>query len=125
MGTRERRHLEFVADCLAERARRCVGLPPAEADEVRQRVRDRARDLLEEWSKIAMELNQVGAGLQYQVELGKDPRLLYEFLNPELKMLPARRRKFRANRSMRDVEPSVNLWVKTLDGIEMQEEEEA
>ncbi len=121
----ERARLEFVADCLAERARRCAGLPPAEADEVRQRVRDRARDLLEEWSKIAMELNQVGAGLQYQVELGKDPRLLYEFLNPELKMLPARRRKFRANRSMRDVEPSVNLWVKTLDGIELQEEDEA
>ena len=121
----ERACLEFVADALAERARRCVGLPPAEADEVRQRVRDRARDLLDEWLKIAMELNQVGAGLQYQVELGKDPRLLYEFLNPELKMLPSRRRKFRANRSMRDVEPSVNLWVKTLDGIEMQEEEEA
>jgi hypothetical protein len=120
----ERTYLEFVADCLAERARRCVGLPPAEAEEVRQRVRDRARDLLEEWSKIAMELNQVGAGLQYQVELGKDPRLLYEFLNPELKMLPARRRKFRANRSMRDVEPSVNLWVRTLDGIELEEEEE-
>ena len=102
-----------------------MNLPPAEADEVRQRVRDRARDLLEEWSKIAMELNQVGAGLQYQVELGKDPRLLYEFLNPELKMLPARRQKFRANRSMRNVEPSVNLWVRTLDGIELEDEEEA
>jgi len=121
----ERAHLEFVADCLAERARRCVSLPPAEAEEVRQRVRDRARDLLEEWSKIAMELDQVGAGLQYQVELGKDPRLLYEFLNPELKMLPARRQKFRANRSMRDVEPSVNLWVRTLDGIELEDEDEA
>ncbi len=81
-----------MADALAERARSHVeGLPPAEADEVRQRVRDRARDLLDEWWKIAMELNQVGAGLQYQVELGKDPRLLYEFLNPELKMLPSRR----------------------------------
>jgi hypothetical protein len=26
---------------------------------------------------------------------------------------------FRANRSMRDVEPSVNLWVKTLDNEEV------
>ena len=30
---------------------------------------------------------------------------------------------FRANRSMRDVEPSVNLWVKTLDNIEVEDEE--
>ncbi len=43
------------------------------------------------------------------------PRLLFEPLDPELRTLPARRRLFRANRSMRDVEPSVNLWVKTLD----------
>ena len=51
-------------------------------------------------------------------------RLLYEFLNPELKTLPPRHRKFRANRSMRDVEPSVNLWLKTLDGIDVEEEDE-
>ena len=40
-------------------------------------------------------------------------------------MLPPRQQKFRANRSMRDVEPSVNLWVRTLDGIELEDEEEA
>ena len=32
--------------------------------------------------------------------------------------------KFRANRSLRDVEPSVNLWVKTIDGVELEEDEE-
>jgi hypothetical protein len=31
--------------------------------------------------------------------------------------------KFRANRSMRDVEPSVNLWLKTMDGIEIEEDD--
>jgi hypothetical protein len=30
--------------------------------------------------------------------------------------------KFRANRSLRDVEPSVNLWVKTLDNVDLEEE---
>jgi hypothetical protein len=50
--------------------------------------------------------------------------LLYEFLNPELKNLPPRHKKFRANRSMRDVEPSVNLWLKTIDGVEIDAEEE-
>ena len=61
--------------------------------------------------------------LQYQSESGAAQRLLYEFLNPELKKLPQRHRKFRANRSMRDVEPSVNLWVKTLDNIDVEDEE--
>ena len=48
---------------------------------------------------------------------------MHEFLNPELKKLPQRYRKFRANRSMRDVEPSVNLWVRTFDNIEVEEDE--
>jgi hypothetical protein len=59
--------------------------------------------------------------LQYQLETGAAQRLLYEFLNPELKKLPARHLKFRANRSMRDVEPNVNLWVKTLDNIDVED----
>ena len=49
--------------------------------------------------------------------------LLYTFLDPDLRKLPARHRKFRANRSMRDVEPGVNLWVKTLDNVEVTEDE--
>jgi hypothetical protein len=31
--------------------------------------------------------------------------------------------KFRANRSLRDVEPAVNIWVKTLDNVDLQEDE--
>ena len=38
-------------------------------------------------------------------------------------MWPARHRKFRAHRSMRDVEPDVNLWLRTIDGVEIEEEE--
>jgi hypothetical protein len=60
---------------------------------------------------------------QYQIESGAAQRLLYEFLSPELKKLPLRHRLFRANRSMRDVEPSVNLWVKTLDNIDVEDDE--
>src|SRR5206468_4646420 len=39
-----------------------------------------------------MELNNVGGQLQYQVETGGAQRLLYEFLHPDLKRLPARHR---------------------------------
>ena len=95
-----------------------------DAKQLSLKVRDRCNDLLDEWSKIAKELHDAGGAIQYQTEAGSAQRLLYEFLNPELKTLPVRHRKFRANRSMRDVEPSVNLWLKTIDGVEIENEEE-
>lgn len=124
---RERTKLDFVVDALADRARECCGLDPAsaEAQQIRQRVRDRANELLDDWSKIANDLSQSGVPLQYQTEIGSAQRLLYEFLNPELRNLPPQNPKmrFRANRSMRDVEPGVNLWMKKLDGTEVEEED--
>ena len=64
--------------------------------------------------------------------MGKDVRLViasnwpprYNFLDPELKKLPQRHQKFKANRSMRDVEPSVNVWLRTLDDVEIEDEED-
>jgi hypothetical protein len=122
----QRTKLDFVADALANRAHECCGLPAGvEADRIKQRVRDRSRDLLDDWSKLASDLSVSGVALQYQQEVGGAQRLLYEFLNAELKNLPVQnpKMKFRANRSMRDVEPSVNLWMKKLDGTDVEEEE--
>lgn len=119
---RERGKLDFVIDALAARAA-AYAETPQEAAALRQRVRERAVDLLDEWSHIAHDLQTQGVQLQYQIETGAAQRLLYEFLNPDLKKLPMRHRKFRANRSMRDVEPSANLWVKTLDNIDVEEDE--
>lgn len=96
-----------------------------DAKHLRLKVEARCKDLLDEWSTIAKELYDSGGALQYQTEAGGAQRLLYEFLNPELKTLPPRHKKFRANRSMRDVEPSVNLWLKTIDGVEIEGEEDA
>ena len=109
-------------DTLAERAYAHADLPPEDAEALRQRVRERALDLLNEWGRMATELHNVGGQLQYQTETGRAQRLLYEFLNPELKQKPPRYKKFRANRSMRDVEPGVNLWLKTSDGVDIEEE---
>lgn len=119
----ERSKLDFAVECLGDRARSHSGLPAPEAEQLRQRVRERSLDLLDEWSKIAMDLSREGIALQYQVEAGAAQRLLYEFLNPDLKRLPPRHKKFRANRSLRDVEPSVNLWLKTTDGVDVEEDE--
>ena len=119
---RQRPALDFVVEALANRAERTLE-DKTEAEALRAKVRSRAIDLLDEWSKIAHDLNNQGIALQYQIEAGAAQRLLYEFLNPDLKQLPQRHQKFRANRSMRDVEPSVNLWVKTFDNVEVEEVE--
>lgn len=95
-----------------------------DANQLRLKVQDRCKDLLDVWSTIAKELDDTSGSLQYQTEVGGAQRLLYEFLSPELKTLPPKHRKFRANRSMRDVEPSVNLWLKTIDGVDIENEEE-
>ena len=89
----QRADLESVVHILAERARTHADLPPEEAEMLRQRVQERALDLLTEWERTATELQNVGGRLQYQRETGMAQRLLYEFLNPELKQKPPRRRR--------------------------------
>lgn len=121
----ERAALQFVVDALGERAASHAAMTTEDTNALRQRVRDRSADLLDEWSKIATDLGNVGGTLQYQRESGGAQRLLYEFLNPDLKLQQARFKKFRANRSMRDVEPNVNLWLRTLDNVEIEQEEES
>jgi hypothetical protein len=121
----QRPHLDFVTNALTERAASCGTSDPQQVEQVRQSVRARAVDLFDEWCKIAAELHDVGSELQYQTEVGHAKRLLYEFLNSELKLLPPRYKKFRANRSLRDVEANVNLWLRTMDGQEVEAEEES
>ena len=122
----ERTRLDFVVDTFAARALGHSTLPPEEADILRQRVRERTLDLLDEWSKEAMELANVGVGLQYNPsETGGAQPLLRDFLSGDLKNLPPahRRMKFRANRSLRDVEPSVAVQVKTIDQQPVEDDE--
>lgn len=124
---KQRPGLDAVVDALADRAQGHSTLPPEEADLIRQRVRERTLDLLDEWSKEAMEFAPIRVGLQYNAtEAGDAQALLRNFLSPDLKNLPPnhRRMKFRANRSLRDVEPSVAVQVKTID-LQPVEEDEA
>lgn len=123
----ERPRLEFAVTALTERGRDHAprDLSAEEAERIWNRVRERCLDLLDEWAKQAQEYQQHGIGLQYNPsEEGGARPLLYDFLSPELKNLPPtnRKMKFRANRSLRDVEPAVNIWVKTLDNHDLEEE---
>ena len=123
----EQERLDFAINALADRARsHNRELSDEELQRCSDRVRLRAKDLLDEWNRMAKEMRDVGGSLQYQRESGNASPLLHEFLHADLNNLPSHhpKMKFRANRSMRDVEPSVNLWLKTIDGIELEEPEE-
>ena len=111
----ERKQLEFVVEALANRARE-----PGkdDAEQIRQVVRKRADNLLDTWTLIAEGYRKDGTGFQYNpAEAGAAQPLLREFMDTGLAGLHKRHKEFRANRSMRDVEPSVNLWLRTMDDV--------
>ncbi len=115
--TAHRGALGFVGEVLGRRAERHDKLPPMEAEALRQKLKARAGDLLDVWEVLAHEQHNTGAGLQYARETGGAPPLLYQPTDPELQKKPPQVRKFKAARSLRDVEPTVNLWVRNPDGL--------
>jgi hypothetical protein len=92
-------------------------LNPVSSSQIEAVVRQRCDALLSDWLLIAQQLAQSGVTLQYQREstAPSTNRLLHEFLNPDLAAKPAVFRNFRANRSMRDVEPSIDLAIRNLN----------
>lgn len=113
-----RNTLDAACQRFAERAQN-VGLWGEDEEGQRQRDKVLARSsrLLDDWLKIAEHFQETGGKLRYQkYEEGNAQRLLYDFLDPEL--IPLRgtpRANFRANRSMRDVEPGVELVIENLN----------
>ncbi len=90
--------------------------PFADEDEREERLRsvqNRIVDLLDSWRKVAEDYRAAGVELQYQRYELKTPRpLLRDMLDKDFES--AHHRKFRANRSLRDVEPEVNLFLRDL-----------
>ncbi len=72
-------------------------------------VRDRVEDLLDAWSGILSESENVGQSLQYQKHerRGASQTLLREMMDEDI--ANESHHKFRASRSLRDVEPEVRL----------------
>ena len=117
----KRDRLEWIVTALKARVNQHANqkLPHDGTEPQAETVAQRVGDLLDDWSIIALDLQKTGTKLQYQVERpGQGQRLLYEFLNPEVKSKSLRIKRFRANRSLRDVEPNVKLWLHKEDGSE-------
>ena len=108
-------------DILGERTEKAV---TEDKEDQRVRVRNRTADLLDDWAKIARVKHEKGGSLRYQAyEDGTGPFLLRNPLDPELERMEKIERQFKAHRSLRDVEPATNLWLKQLNGIEIEAEE--
>ena len=115
--TQHRNELDFVLDAVSRRAEgHDRELTTQEQEELRQRVRGRVQDLLDTWESIAGRKGE----LQYQREVGVAPPLLFNPLDPDLERQPQEARKFVAHRSLRDVEPTVNLWLRNPEGFEVE-----
>jgi hypothetical protein len=111
-----RQTLDQISNRLADRARNHAWPPgPDAGQQLHDQVLHLCTSLLDDWVNIVRNLQQEGVRLEYQRELSEGTRLLFGFLDPELEDVEPVRRRFRANRSMRDVEPTVALDVKRLD----------
>ena len=112
-----RTDLDYVAKVIAKRGEEHDrDLSTAEQEALRKKLMARVKDLLDSWEHIAARKHAKGAGLQYASEAGRAQPLLYQPLDPELRKQPPPANKFKAQRSLRDVEPSVNLWLRRPDG---------
>ncbi|MDA8349696.1 MAG: DISARM system helicase DrmA [Pseudomonadota bacterium] len=94
----------------------------AEREERLRSVQNRIVDLLDAWQTVFEDYRKVGVAMQYQrYELPQPKPLLRDMLETEFES-PSHR-KFRVNRSLRDVEPEVNLYLKDLAGTEVEDGE--
>jgi hypothetical protein len=97
--------------------------PIADDEERKERiegVQRRIVDLLDAWRTVFESFKGAGVRMQYQkYELDQPKPLLREMLDRDFDS--ENQRKFRANRSLRDVEPEVNLFLKDLGGGDVED----
>ena len=109
-----------IIETFVERVKQQPLMDEAEREEVLRSVRNRVVDLLDSWLKIYQDYHDVGVDMQYQkYELQNPKPLLREILDREFES--EHHRKFRANRSLRDVEPNVNLYINDLAGSDVED----
>ena len=120
-GEVERHHeaTRAIAEYIGERAGSHAELGELQAGTANH-ARNRAQSLIDDWAKLAQEAGQAGAAFGYgRRDRGVSTPLLREMIDPNRNMLSDAQLRFRAPRSLRDVEPSVLLAVKTPEGREI------
>jgi len=105
-----------LVEVFLERVRQQPFADEAEREERLRSVQNRIVDLLDSWRKVFEDYRANGVAMQYQKHEMAGPKpLLREMLDRDFES--EHHRKFRANRSLRDVEPVVNLFLRDLSRI--------
>ena len=100
---------------VGERAQKHAdGLPGGFGSEVENRL----QSLVDDWARLAHDAGQDGVKFGYARGRGSEVAtpLLREMIDPDRKLLNDMQLRFRAPRSLRDVEPGVLLGIKTPEG---------
>jgi len=100
----------LLVEIFLERAQRQPVEDETEREELLRTLRNRVVDLLDSWVKVYEDYRESGVRLQYQKYEDQGQPLLREILDRDFET--EHHRKFRANRSLRDVEPAVNLFIR-------------
>ncbi len=81
-------------------------------------VGNRVQSLIDDWARLAHEARQDGVAFGYARGRGSGTStpLLREMIDPDREVLNDTQLRFRAPRSLRDVEPGVLLGIKTPEG---------
>ena len=104
-----------LARAVAERAQHHAdGLP----DDFGSHVASRLQSLVDDWAKLAHDAGSDGVSFGYArgPGSGASTPLLREMIDPDRDVLNETQLRFRAPRSLRDVEPGVLLGIKTPEG---------
>ncbi|MDB9529587.1 DISARM system helicase DrmA [Oscillatoria sp. CS-180] len=107
--TDQRAAVEAMVETIARRAEgHSPDLDAETSNALRTSVRSQVIDLLDNWERIY----QRNQRLQYHTETDLAAPLLVDPFAPDADQKPADEQKFKTQRSMRDVEATVNLWIR-------------
>jgi superfamily II DNA/RNA helicase len=105
----QRAAVEATVDAIARRAEgHSPDLDAETAEELRTSVRAQVVDLLDTWERMLQREQR----LQYQKETDLAAPLLVDALDPNANQKRVDEQKFKTQRSLRDVEATVNLWIR-------------
>ncbi len=113
-----RKEIAALADSVGERAQmHADGLPDGFGDDVRERV----LSLVDAWETLARQAGEGGVSFGYAPGKGSgvSSPLLREMIDSAQEAPSEVQRRFRAPRSLRDVEPGVLLGLKSPDGRDL------
>lgn len=114
----QRQALETVVDLITRRSvEHNPHLSPEKTESLRQQIREKVLDLLNTWQRIAQREQR----LQYQKETELASPLLLDAGDPNADKETLERQKFKAQRSLRDVELTVQLRISDPYGQDIEE----